>query len=151
MDADCCLHLYFETAWPSSTINVKSTLYIPCSGLLLCSQDFRLSLYRLPDRHHKRHPKVAATKTLFGSSLYFRKSSVLLEYSELNIFSTWHIYIVLWTFQKPFIRFISCSPNNSGRQSRTLAPSLQRWSGSEQRWTPPSGGAQMLRVVSMQN
>lgn len=66
MDADCCLHLYFETAWPSSTINVRSTLHAPCSGLCLCSQDFRLSLYRLLDRHRKRHPKVALTVRAFS-------------------------------------------------------------------------------------
>lgn len=42
-------------------------------GALLCSQDFGLPRYRLVDRHHKRHSKVATNTALLGSSPYFRK------------------------------------------------------------------------------
>lgn len=126
--------LFASVFWNCLAVNNNRQvhfLYCLVQGVWLCSQDFGLLLYRLPDRHHKRHFKVAANKTVRFFSIVSRVISLFLEYSELNMFSTWCICIALWTFWKAFIPFISCSHNNPGRPSRALTPCLQRCSGQD--------------------
>lgn len=75
LDTDYCWHLCFETAWLSSTINVKSTFYVAlfrafcfAANTLVCHfTSFQIDILK------KKHSKVATNKTLLVFSLYFRK------------------------------------------------------------------------------
>lgn len=80
LDTDCYLYmlLYFETAWLSSTINVKSMFYIAVSKvfcfatktLTSCSMVCHFTGFQI---NPIKDTMVAAKKALLGSSLYFRK------------------------------------------------------------------------------
>lgn len=115
------LRLYFESAWLSSTINVRSTLYLPCSGL--CSQDFGLPLCRLADRYHKRHCKVAANTALLGSSAYFIETNLCVAgtFRVGHIQHTVYLYSAL-DFEKGFhsVHFTFSQQSQKRGSVRTL-------------------------------